>query len=417
MALLRAAAEAFPGQVIAATVDHHLRPESSAEAAKVAAWAEACGVIHHTLVWSDAEAGAGLQARARAARYGLLADLARYLGSSLRSLPVVTAHTSDDQAETVVMRLARSSGLGGLAGMGPVSELEGAPPVVLLRPLLGYTRAELRHYLSDIGQGWIEDPSNEDPQFERVRVRAAMPELTNIGLAPVSLARMAHALGRIRTDITTWAVELICEATEETGPGWVVLKPERLARSPEPIRRRALELLMMGYGAGDYPPSPEALARLDTALSDDAFKGATLAGCRLASTTKGILVGREPGRLKGLSCAVRPGQVFLWDRRFFVAIPKWCRETDRIAPLGFGGAAQTVAHPPRSWVPEAWPALWRGREVLAVPGFSGDVSSGCSRALSGDQLSDIGQPRFRFVGLDRVSGRLAQAFAELQDVS
>ncbi len=166
MALLCLAARWGKRPLTALTVDHGLRAESAEEARRVKGWAEAQGVPHVTLAWRGEKPKANLQAAARAARYGLLAQWCR----DARVEGLLLAHTLDDQAETVLLRLARGSGVNGLAAMAPATRLRG---VTLLRPLLGISRARIVATLEALRQPWIEDPSNEDTRFARVRLRKA----------------------------------------------------------------------------------------------------------------------------------------------------------------------------------------------------------------------------------------------------
>jgi tRNA(Ile)-lysidine synthase len=175
MALLLLA-EAWAGKhghdLHAVTIDHGLRPEAAAEAAFVASVCVRHGIDHTTIAWHGRKPDAGLPQAARLARYELIESHAQAIGADL----VLTAHTADDQAETVAMRLARGeagSGLGrGLAGMARLTRLPGG--TLLGRPLLAVDRAELRTYLREVGQAWIEDPTNQDESYERVRVRRAL---------------------------------------------------------------------------------------------------------------------------------------------------------------------------------------------------------------------------------------------------
>ena len=156
--------------VEAVTVDHGLRPGSAGEAAEVAALCARIGVPHDVLAWRGWDGNGNLQDNARRARRSLIADWAR----SRDVGAVALGHTLDDQAETLVMRLARGSGVDGLAAMAAESRAEG---IVWLRPMLGLRRADLRAWLMAEGVGWAEDPSNEDEGFARVRVRRALDVL------------------------------------------------------------------------------------------------------------------------------------------------------------------------------------------------------------------------------------------------
>jgi len=172
-------------KLVAVTVDHGLRAEARREAFAVKRLARSLGVTHRTLRWSGRKPSAGLQEAARLARYWLLADAARK--SSARH--VLTAHTLDDQAETVLIRLTRGSGVGGLAAMARVASLPGSGgAIVLVRPLLEVRKARLLATLRKAGIAYADDPSNRDPRFTRVRLRDAIPALEREGLKAERLA-------------------------------------------------------------------------------------------------------------------------------------------------------------------------------------------------------------------------------------
>ena len=180
---------------MAATVDHALRPEAAAEAAQVATWCKARGIPHDTLIWEHGTIEGNLAAEARRARYRLLADWAGAKGLT----HVLLAHTEDDLAETLLMRLGREAGLGGLAAMRASWSEHG---ITFLRPLLGQSRAELRAFLRDQGQDWIEDPSNQDPTSDRVRARQALDHLAPLGITRQGLARSAKYLSDARSALS-----------------------------------------------------------------------------------------------------------------------------------------------------------------------------------------------------------------------
>lgn len=187
-ALLLLAAAAIPGRVAAATVDHGLRPESAAEAADVAALCARLGVSHATLA---VEVGAGnIQSEARSARYRAMAEWAR--GQGLAAL--ATAHHADDQAETLIMRLNRASGVAGLAGARPRGQVPGED-LTLLRPMLDWRRAELGEVVRAAGLVAAEDPSNANDRFDRVRIRKALADADWLDVAAIaqSAAHIAEA--------------------------------------------------------------------------------------------------------------------------------------------------------------------------------------------------------------------------------
>jgi tRNA(Ile)-lysidine synthase len=176
-------------ELVAATIDHRLRRESKAEAAAVARLANKLGLRHRTLVWSGKKPRTGLQHAAREARYRLLIDLAQ----KLKADAIATAHTLDDQAETVLMRLARGSGLSGLAGIRRRSEREG---IKLTRPFLDLPKARLVATLHKAGIAFAEDPTNRDPRFMRPRLRRIASVLAEEGLDAARLAGLAKRVAR-----------------------------------------------------------------------------------------------------------------------------------------------------------------------------------------------------------------------------
>jgi tRNA(Ile)-lysidine synthase len=181
-------------ELLAATVDHGLRPEAKREAAAVKALASRLGVTHRTLQWRGAKPRSGLQDAARIARYRLLADAAKRAGYE----HILTAHTLDDQAETVLFRLARGSGLTGLGGMAYAAAVPVAADGALfvVRPFLRVPKARLVATLEAAGIDHSEDPSNHDPRFTRPRLRALMPHLAREGLNARGLVRLAARMRR-----------------------------------------------------------------------------------------------------------------------------------------------------------------------------------------------------------------------------
>lgn len=244
VALLLLAAEARPLQVEAASVDHVLRPEGRAEAEMVAALCERLGVPHRILTaeW-DPKPETAVQEQARLERYRLLARWAEDRG--LRA--IATGHHLDDQAETFVMRLARGSGVKGLAGMRAISRTPGAS-LSVVRPLLGWRRSELEAVCGEAGIKPARDPSNEDDAFERVRIRKALAKagwLDSKAIA-ASAANLAQADGALH-----WATTLEWKRAVTADGGTLVY---RLTDAPREIRRRIirraiLKLASEGGGA------------------------------------------------------------------------------------------------------------------------------------------------------------------------
>jgi tRNA(Ile)-lysidine synthase len=189
-------------RLVAVTVDHGLRTEAAAEARDVKRLARSLDLPHRTLRWTGAKPKAGLPAAARAARYRLLAQAARASGAT----HILTAHTRDDQAETLLMRLLRGSGIAGLAAMARESERDG---LRLARPFLDVSKSQLIATLKKAKVGFVDDPTNRDTSFTRPRLRAVMPVLAAEGGDTRSLARLASRLGRANQ-----AVEVLVDGAE-----------------------------------------------------------------------------------------------------------------------------------------------------------------------------------------------------------
>jgi tRNA(Ile)-lysidine synthase len=219
-------------KLVAVTIDHGLRRESRREAAVVKRLARRLGVAHRTVRWRGKKPSSGLQAAARMVRYRLLAGEAARAGFA----HIVTAHTLDDQAETLLFRLARGSGLTGLAGMAPISTLpvSGDGEIVLLRPLLGIPKTRLIAMLKAAGVKYNDDPSNRDPRFVRTRLRDLLPRLAAEGLDAKTLARLGSRMRRAEA-----AVEFAVGAA-------------RTALAPKPWHRRGPIVFAAG-AFGDLP--------------------------------------------------------------------------------------------------------------------------------------------------------------------
>jgi tRNA(Ile)-lysidine synthase len=264
LALLLLARAAFPKQVAAATVDHGLRPESASEALHAASTCASLGIAHDILGAAIGPGGEGLQGEARRARYAALRDWARQ-----RGVPILcTAHHADDQAETVLMRLQRGAGLSGLASIRPVKAED---DVNILRPLLAWSRRELRDIVEASGLRAVADPSNEDLRFDRVSMRrflAANPDFES-----ARLARSAAALRESEAALS-WAADRVWDERVRLDQGFGEFVPDGL---PPEIVRRILVRLLGELGVAK-PPRGEDVQRLAAALARGA--SATLAGVK-----------------------------------------------------------------------------------------------------------------------------------------
>ena len=252
LALLLLAAAARPNQIEAATVDHRLRPESRAEAAMVADQCERIGVPHAilTVEWPTPPKSS-LQARAREARYEMLGEWALASGLAV----VATAHHADDQAETLLMRLARGAGIGGLGSVRARRAL--IPGVDLVRPLLRWRKAELAALVAGAGIEPVDDPSNRDPRHDRVRMREWLKRAD--WADPERLAASATWLNEA-DEALDWALAQLAEKRIACDGALLIIDPSGM---PREIQRRLLLAAFTEMG-GARPRGPELARALDT---------------------------------------------------------------------------------------------------------------------------------------------------------
>jgi tRNA(Ile)-lysidine synthase len=227
--------------VLVATVDHGLRPEAAEEAAFVAREAAALGLPHRILAWTGEKPKTGIQEAAREARYRLLVDYAREAGAS----HLLTAHTLDDQAETVMMRLARGSGLSGLAGMRRETGRDG---IVHARPLLDRPKSILLDLCREQGWRFVSDPSNANELYARVRWRKLMPLLAAEGLDAERLVRFAERAAQADEALDLKAREALDQAGPIFEGGNLSFQAGILASEPFEIAVRVLERALIRVG-------------------------------------------------------------------------------------------------------------------------------------------------------------------------
>jgi tRNA(Ile)-lysidine synthase len=341
-------------QVRAVTVDHGLRPEAAAEAAWVGRLCAGLGVPHDTLQWQGWTGAGNLQDQARRARLSLIADWAMAAGLGA----VALGHTQDDQAETVLMRLARRAGVDGLSAM---SDRRRAQGVTWLRPLLSVSRDDLRAFLRARGQEWIEDPSNDALRFDRVKARRALTALAPLGLTAAVLAGVADQMRTARSALDHQTEAAARQIVQVEG-GDVVMDRTGFQGLPAEIRRRLLVGALGWIGSADYGPRAASVQALLTAVA--AGRDGTLAGCRVTLRPSTLRVAREWQAVRCIVAA--PGQ--LWDRRWIVTGPD--SNGLEVKALGEAGLAM-VADWRKSGLPRASllasPSVWRAGTLIAAP--------------------------------------------------
>src|SRR5215475_206383 len=318
-------------EVTVLTVDHGLRASSREEAAMVARMAASLGLPHAILTWTrDERYSGGLQERARAGRYDLMAAYCQ-----ANDIPaLVTAHHLDDQAETFLMRLKRGSGIDGLTAIPERGLWAG---IVLLRPLLNVPKARLVATLAEKGIGFASDPSNADHRFERARVRGSPEALAALGLTPEALALSARRLRRAREALDYAAEEFLAAYSEVNAGGYAVIDREAVLSAPQEISLRALSRLIAIIGGAEEPLRLAKLETLLAALAESPPKARTLGHCRVQPISGRLGIFREV-RAKGLPVIrVLPGERTLWDNRFRIELGRNEREPITVRALGEQG--------------------------------------------------------------------------------
>lgn len=283
-------------RLVAVTVDHGLREAAAREARDVKRLARSLDVSHRTMRWQGEKPKAGLPAAAREARYKLLARAARSCGAT----HILTAHTRDDQAETLLMRMLRGSGIAGLGAMARQSEREG---VLLARPFLQVSKAQLVATLKKAKIGFAEDPTNRDMNFTRPRLRALMPTLAAEGGDARNLARLAARLARANAAVEVLAdgAERFLALKESTAssmrPQASAFDFEAFAGLPEEVRLRLLQRAINRFGH----EGPAELGKVETLLSAlDRLGGGNgrERSPELKQTLAGALISLRDGRLR-----------------------------------------------------------------------------------------------------------------------
>lgn len=357
----------------AVTVDHALRAESAAEAVTVGRIAAGLGVPHAVLVWDHGAIEGNLMDAARRARYGLMAEWAAGQGIS----HIVLGHTADDQAETFLMGLARKAGIDGLVGMQPGW---GQGGVRFLRPFLGVERKDFRSHLTRRGIGWIDDPSNDNDRFTRVKARRALKALSPLGITVETLTSVIDRLSKVQAAVETATRDAALRLCQ-TQAGEVIFDRKIWCGTDQEVQRRLLNASLQWVSGAGYAPRGSSLSRVLHAILQG--RDATLAGCRVRVSNESFRVAREPKAVAGLVAA--PGA--LWDGRWQVSGPF---EPDHVVrALGAEGLRQCKdwrATQIRRDALLVSPAVWQGDALVSAP-IAGFTAGFCANiALSFNQF-------------------------------
>ncbi|SIT91574.1 tRNA(Ile)-lysidine synthase [Yoonia rosea] len=376
IALMQLAARFRPADRLRAiSIDHGLRPEAKDEIALVAAQAMALGIDHAVVNWTWDGKG-NLQAAAREGRWAAVRDWA--VMHNLRT--VWFGHTEDDQVETLLMRLARGSGIDGLTAMYPLTRRDG---LQVFRPLLGLSRADLRAWLTQQKITWAEDPSNEDPRFDRVRARQMFAQLETLGMTRKRLLQTVDHMQAAHLSLQEAALGFAkLHVRQDTGD--LILGPAALDLAKADAPRRVMAAAFAWVASRSYRPRFEQL--LETVAQ--ARKGATvtLGGCIMTPDKGGAV--RLTREAAATSAAVRlqhdadlPLGVF-WDQRWFLEGPV----DDNLSFKALGSGIKDCPDWRAAGLPRtslmASPAIWQGERLVAAP--VAGLSNGWSARIVAD---------------------------------
>jgi tRNA(Ile)-lysidine synthase len=383
-----------PPEVLVLTVDHGLRKSSAADAKKVVAVAKKRGIKAEILRWTGKKPKGDVEAAARAARYRLLLGRARAAGAS----HLLLAHQRDDQAETLLMRLARGSGVFGLAAMRKEIAAGG---VTICRPFLDIARARLQETIAAAGLEPLEDTMNRDPRYVRSRLRRIMPLLSADGIDAAGLAATARRLASAAEAIDEAATRVIERIVVPDEMATATIDAKLFLAIPAEIRLRALVRILIAVGGEDYQPRFERLSALAAEMErleeSGRFKR-TLAGAVIEGRRDRFVVYREVGRAGLPERPVKAGLAGLWDHRFLVAVGKGAPTGLMLGALGETGRREigAKAGPTPAGALAALPALRLRGRLVAAPALNymakGAAFQVTVRSLLADRL--IEPPRF-----------------------
>ncbi len=343
----------------ALTIDHRLRIESANEAKQVASWCAARGITHHTLTWEGEKPESGRQEAARNVRYELLANWCKTSATQY----LLTAHHLEDQGETLFFRLARGSGIKGLACMPVASQVYG---ITLIRPLLRSTKQELQEYLKQHNQTWLEDPTNQRMDYTRNIIRK--------NLAGTNLAKraghIANALGKYRNLLENKLASYLTNIVFVSPAGYASFAADAFKDLTEMIACDALETIILHVSGSTEPLRGHAVEALRLAMRNpQTFKRTALGGCLVGYQPKhgNFIISREPKAMQ--PAKLLNGQPCMWDNRFEANCDGFT-----IRALGADGLAQmgrkTLPEPFKdlpAHVLHTIPAFWQLEELACVP--------------------------------------------------
>lgn len=352
--------------ILVATVDHGLRAEANAEAQSVADVCQSKGLEHTTLRWENWDKRGNLQAEARRARYRLLAQWS----NDMNLAAIALGHTADDVAETFLMRLSRAAGVDGLARMQNRFLRSG---VVFLRPILGAQRVNLRQFLSVRDISWIDDPSNQDIRFERVRMRQALASFESLGLSVAKISQSTENLEMAANALKFYAAQeakRVVVAVDDH----IEIDFSAFKTLPEEIQRRLINAAISFVANPEFKPRSKSLMSVMAQLPIQ--KTCTLAGCVLSLKNNVLSVFREFASVEAeVHCP--PNGRIEWDGRWMIS--GQFESGSVIRALGENGLQKCPKWREagrKRYIMLCSPSIWRGEELIWAPMVQGSEKIG-----------------------------------------
>ncbi|MEM9342125.1 MAG: tRNA lysidine(34) synthetase TilS [Pseudomonadota bacterium] len=340
--------------LFAVTVNHGLRPEAASEALHVERICTGLSIPHTIVEWQGWDGKGNLQDQARRTRYAMMADWGRDLGLDAIAL----GHTMDDQAETVLMRLARAAGVDGLSAMSHRMTRHG---IRFDRPLMLHARrSALRDSLERRGVRWVDDPSNEDEAFDRIKARKALATLEPLGLTAETLSDVALHMRLTRQSLERITFDAAEDLTKSDA-GDLIFDRAALRRQPDEIQRRLLAKGLQWVASADYPPRRDPMIEAEVAVS--LGKNTALHGCRLLVSQMTVRITREHAAV----AETRSPTSMPWDTRWTLTGPT----DDALEIRALGEAVKNCPDWRNTGRPRATllasPSVWQGEMLVSAP--------------------------------------------------
>ncbi len=347
------------------SVDHRLRRASADEVKLVARICRQYGLTHKAFRWEGAKSTGNISAKSREARYDLMCTWCAHQQIS----HLLVAHTLDDQAETVLLRLARGSGVDGLAAMAPSRAWNST---IIYRPLLGVMRSRLVQLLDSVHCPYASDPSNNDRKYDRVLFRQALKILEPMGITSQGLVETANRLAQARDALDGMTLQAIARSVSVHNAGYCVIDPQQLELYPYEIKRRLLGRLLRAVTGHPYVPPHASLDKLLSWVLAPTTSRRTLGGCILMLRQRKIWVIREAGRDLLPEVLLHPGGNIIWDNRMALSLSGSAESPLLVKALGVDNYARIKAlqkkkAPYPSALGACLPSFWHNQELIAVP--------------------------------------------------